>query len=620
MKVNGKIEGIRDSYLEVLEKVYEIETLQNELISGEILDIIVSMTDVLQREISVFVNRRGRVMDVSIGDSNTVDLPSLDFRRGDRRLSGVRCIHTHPNGSGKLSSVDTSALVDQRLDLMAAVGVNEGKCGNIYIGLLTPELRELGDSYIIKGPIYKDSLKNMDIIDEIKNIEKGINTSTPEDTESHREERVLLVGLELPNNKGSNEDLMDELEELAKTAGGKVMEKILQRREKPDVACYIGSGKAHEIRLLCQSHGIDTVIFDDELSGAQVRNLEDIMGVKVIDRTVLILDIFASRAQTREGKLQVELAQLKYALPRLIGLGTVLSRTGGGIGTRGPGETKLEVDRRHIRERIKDLEAQLNEVKKNRSIQREKRSSGMVPVVSLVGYTNSGKSTLRNRMYDVYQPDASIKKEDVLEADMLFATLDPTTRLIRLNNGREFLVSDTVGFIRKLPHDLVDAFRATLEEVVYSDLLIHVVDASSQNADEQIKAVNSVLEKLGAIKHTDKNQTKDTSKPIIIALNKIDKVENRDDLPIYPNNMDDVVYISAKSGEGIENLMDLLEERLYNKIKSVKFNIPYDKMSIKSAIYDDCVISSEEYNEDHVTLIGEADEIAYNKYIDYIEK
>lgn len=607
MRVNGNLNGIRDKYIEELDRLYEMDNSTQEVIKRDILDILADMTAAINKEISVFINRRGKVLDVSVGDNSVVRLPSLDLRRGYRRLSGVRCIHTHPESSGRLSNVDISALTGLRLDAMAAVGVREGKIESIYIGYLEPKDGALGDCYMIEGPYSRDSIYAVDIIDRVRKIDSEILAGSPESTGEGRRERAILVGIDLSGMEGDSEDLIHELEDLAEAAGVEVVEKILQKRNKVDNACYIGSGKAGELGLIVQAYDIDTIIFDDELSGAQVRNLEEITNVKVIDRTTLILDIFASRAQTREGKLQVELAQLKYRMPRLLGMGKVLSRTGGGIGTRGPGEKKLEIDRRHIRARIGDLEEALDEVRKNRSTQREKRRSSRIPMISLVGYTNAGKSTMRNYLAKAYQSDPSVIKEDVYEADMLFATLDPTTRLIRLPKGHDILVSDTVGFIRKLPHDLVEAFKATLEEVVFSDMLVHVIDASASNAKEQFDAVNRVLNELGVL-----------NKPIITVLNKIDRIKDKDSLNIIRSRLEDAVEVSALNGDGMERFISLLEEKLYSSLKIIKIRVPYDKMSIKSNLYGECKVLNEDYEADYAVFTVEADEEVYGKYRDYI--
>jgi GTP-binding protein HflX len=608
MRVNGDLSGIKDTYLEMLDKLYDTDVQQEILVSDEILNIITDITRKTGKEISVYISRRGKVVDVSVGDYSSVNLLAIDYRRGNKRLSGVRCIHTHPSSSGMLSSVDISALLNLRLDLISAVGVSQACISNIYIGYLNPVSGSINEStYKMYGPLTVSEALSFTILGEIKSIEREINTFLPEETESNKKERVLLAGIKLPESEENVDDLMDELAELAGTAGAEVAGKFIQKRNKIDNAYYIGSGKAHELSLLRQAYNIDTIIFDDELSGPQVRNLEETTGARIIDRTALILDIFAQRAQTKEGKLQVELAQLKYRLPRLIGAGRELSRTGGGIGTRGPGEKKLEIDRRRIRERIEELEKGLDEVRKNRNTQREKRKQSSIPIVSLVGYTNSGKSTLRNTLSRLYPVDASMDKEDVLEANMLFATLDPTTRLIKSPKGYSVLISDTVGFIRKLPHDLVEAFKATLEEVVYSDLLVHVIDSSAPNAKEQMIAVENVLKQIGA-----------GDKSVISVLNKVDKMADKDSLAVLSKGLNDVVEISALYGDKIDSLLSLIEDRLFGDLKNITFKIPYTNMSIKSNIYGTCRVLSEDYDENSVIINAEVDKTNYNRYKEYI--
>lgn len=335
-------------------------------------------------------------------------------------------------------------------------------------------------------------------------------------------EKTILFAADLDDGQQVNDNL-DELEELVKTAGAVVVGRLIQKKERIDNATYLGSGKVEELALLVEELGATTIVCDDELSPMQLTNLGQAISANVLDRTMVILDIFAGRANTREGKIQVELAQLKYRSSRLIGMRSSMSRLGGGIGTRGPGEKKLEIDRRLIRDRIAQLNRELEDVKQHRDTMRKQRMEGKLPIVSIVGYTNAGKSTLLNHLTDA----------GVLEEDKLFATLDPTSRNLKLNSGQEIIITDTVGFIKKLPHHLINAFRSTLEEAKYADVILHVVDVSNPHADEQILVVYETLRSLGV-----------NDKPIVTAMNKIDKV---DDIPIIKDlSADIVVSISAK--------------------------------------------------------------------------
>ena len=348
-------------------------------------------------------------------------------------------------------------------------------------------------------------------------------------------ERVILVGVELPGEE-SMEDSLSELSELATTAGAETVGRVIQNREQVHPGTYVGKGKIEEIKDLLWELEATGIICDDELSPAQMKNLQDELNVKVMDRTLLILDIFAARASTSEGKIQVELAQLKYRQTRLTGFGTAMSRLGGGIGTRGPGEKKLEMDRRLIKSRIAALNRELKEVKRHREVTREQRSKSYVPVVAIVGYTNAGKSTLLNRLTGA----------DILAEDKRFATLDPTTRGLKLPGGQEVLLTDTVGFIKKLPHHLIEAFKSTLEEAKYADVILHVVDTSSPQMDSQMYTVYETLSNLGV-----------KDKAIITAFNKQDKLE---DAPLIRDfKADYTVKISAKTGAGLTDLTDTME-------------------------------------------------------------
>ena len=379
-------------------------------------------------------------------------------------------------------------------------------------------------------------------------------------------EKAIAVGLEMPGTQWwETEDSINELSELAATAGAEVIAKLIQKRGKPDPAYYIGEGKAKELAILVITTHADLIIFDDELSPAQQRNLERLLKIKVIDRTWLILDIFASRAASKEGKIQVELAQLSYLLPRLVGKGTALSRLGGGIGTRGPGETKLEVDRRRIRKRISILRKELEEITKRRGLQRSNRRKSGLPLVSLVGYTNAGKSTLFNALTDA----------QVFVEDKLFATLDPTIRRSYLPSGDFMLLADTVGFIKKLPHDLVAAFRATLEEAAYSDLLLHVVDASHPGKDEHCEAVEEVLKTLGL-----------ADRPVITVLNKIDLIPGKLERERIGLEHPGAIPVSAETREGLDDLLLVVSNALKETDMETKKELNGDIHIIRDGDYE----------------------------------
>lgn len=403
--------------------------------------------------------------------------------------------------------------------------------------------------------------------------------------------RAILVGL------SRGEDIsyyMEELARLAEAANAEVLGQMVQNVEKPNAATFIGKGKVEELAEMCRNMEADTVIFNDELSGMQIRNLEEATGVRVIDRTILILDIFASRATSHEGKLQVELAQLQYRLPRLLGFGKSLSRLGGGIGTRGPGEKKLETDRRHIERRMDDIKAELAAVKAVRNTQRAKREKSEIPVAALVGYTNSGKSALMNKMLSL--EDAEDKT--VFEKDMLFATLDTSQRRIKLDGNSEFILIDTVGFVSKLPHQLVNAFKATLEEVNYADLLLHVVDASFENKDFHIGVTRRVLGEIGA-----------ENKETLLVYNKIDLCGG--DMPEAD------ICISAKYGQNMDALMALIKEKLFADRVDTTLLIPYTRGDISSYLIEKANVISTEYAENGTLMrveLSKADHSRLQKF------
>ncbi len=396
-------------------------------------------------------------------------------------------------------------------------------------------------------------------------------------------EKIILISVD-PDDGQDIDANLDELEELIKTAGAVVVGRMIQKKESVDKATYIGSGKTQELRELVEELGATGVCSDDELSPMQIKNLEELTDTKIIDRTTVILDIFASRASTKEGKIQIELAQLKYRSSRLVGMRSSLSRLGGGIGTRGPGEKKLEVDRRVIRERIAQLQRELEDVKQHREVMRKQRVNGSLPVVAIVGYTNAGKSTLLNHL----------TLAGVLEEDKLFATLDPTSRNYTLSNGQEIIITDTVGFIKKLPHHLINAFRSTLEEAKYADIILHVVDISNPNADEQIATVYETLGRLGI-----------QDKPVITAFNKTDKV---DELPVIKDfKADETVYIAAKHETGLDKLSAAIEAEVLKSRNYIEKLIPYSDAGIINRIRKSGNILEEDYREDGIYIRAYAD-------------
>lgn len=595
--IHGNIEGVRNSVLNELEGLYKTKVLKDEVCSDNIIETISRLSSQIEREISVAIDRKGKVQSVAIGDSTSVELPLLDIN--EKRLSGVRVIHTHPNGFSNLSALDLTALLKLKLDAIVAIGVRDGAAYDFSFANLT-----VFDDKLVYEEMNNLSFNELFAINALDRIRHAESLIKENEVEEDLGEKAILVG-------SDTRESLDELVELTKACEIPVLDKIFQGRNKIDPAFYIGRGKVLEIAHLRQTERANVIIFDDELSGSQVRNLENAIGAKVIDRTTLILEIFARRAKSKEAKIQVELAQLKYRMSRLMGLGTVLSRTGGGIGTKGPGEKKLETDRRHIRETIYDLNQELKKVRKNREIQREKRNKESIPKVSLVGYTNAGKSTLRNTLCNIAASKDNRNKEEVFEADMLFATLDITTRAIILKNKGLITLTDTVGFVRKLPHDLVEAFKSTLEEVIYADLLCHVVDASSEDALEQIKAVEEVLAELGSI-----------DKETILVLNKIDKIdeERLNELKENISYYDDIVEISAKEELNIDLLLDKIEEKLPYSLKKCEYIIPYDRGDVVSLLHRSGRVLEEEYIAEGTKLLVEVDDEVYNKTREFIIK
>ncbi len=602
-EIYGNLKGIRNSVIEELKTLYDIKLEGGQLLTSELALRLADITEFINKEISLYITRSGQVEAVAVGSNDTVDLPPVEGRRGSSRLSGVRCIHTHPNGNSALSGVDVSALKNNRFDAMVAIGVTSPDItqSTISFGMITG--LDNNEQYVVEayGPITMAEAEWIFFPNLVMTVERILDKQTGSSSLAQSAERTILVGMEyggmLSTLGWSVEDSLEELKQLADTAGAQVVAKFLQKRPKPDPAFFIGRGKVQELALYVQQENIDLCIFDDELTPAQQRNIEQAMGIRVLDRTALILDIFAQRARTNEGKLQVELAQLQYTLPRIMGKGLSLSRLGGGIGTRGPGETKLEVDRRRIRDRIAYIKECIGKVKSVRNLHRAGRAKASVPTVSLVGYTNAGKSTLLN----------VLTNSDIYAKDQLFATLDPTTRQLELPDKQQAILTDTVGFIQRLPHQLVAAFQSTLEEVVESDVLLHVIDVSHELYKEQSNAVYKVLEQIGA-----------KDKTIITVYNKIDKLPEDSALPERLAREENSICISAKGRKNLDRLLALIAENL--KLQSIEadFMIPYSDTAIVSKLHEAGTVLEQEYLAEGTRLKVRLDAAQLGEYEKYM--
>ena len=563
-EIHGNTEGIRKTVLDELTTLYDVQLEPGQFMPQDLLQSLCGYSASMNREIAVYITRFGEVADVLIGRADSIDLPDLRLRRGERRLSMVRCVHTHPRATGELSDVDVSALLSMRFDAMCAVGVSEdGRPTSVQCAFLDAESEgQVRRTELISAR----RLPQEEWLAEIERTDAAYRAANPA-TRTGRE-RAVLVGIE-------SEESLEELEELAKTAGAETVLRVLQKRPKPDPVFCVGKGKAEELSLRCQAAQADVVIFDEELSGVMQKNLEETLRLKVVDRTALILDIFAARASTREGKLQVEMAQLRYRSQRLLGQGLVLSRLAGGIGTRGPGESKLEVNRRRIRERLTDLERELEQIERQRGLRRQSREKNGVPIVALVGYTNAGKSTLFNRLTGA----------DVYVENQLFATLDSVSRPIELPHGGKALLVDTVGFIRKLPHELVKAFRATLEEARLADVLIMVLDGADAQMEGRRRTVEEVLDSLGA-----------TEAPRVEAVNKCDLIAP--DAQSLPG----ALYISASTGENVEKLLLRVESELEAGAQEVRLLIPFSRYALVSRLHAMGGVLEQRHSEEGVEM------------------
>lgn len=567
-KVNGNLSGVRDAVIDALASLYDYRLEPGDFLPRELMQLLARFTAVMNREIALYITRDGEVVDVSVGTDRDVELRDFRLRRNVNRLSCVRCVHTHPNGDGHLSDVDLSALRSFRYDAMVAIGCLKGEPTFVQAAFLVEKQNILMDDPVRWYRVPEEAwLQQIEESDELVGRDEPQRSDAPE--------RAVLMGIE-------SEESLQELARLAETAGAQVVGMFLQKRDRPDTALFIGKGRAEELAREAQALEADLCIFDEELSGIQTRNLEDVLRVKVIDRTTLILDIFAQRATSAEGKLQVELAQLQYQSTRLIGQGLVLSRLAGGIGTRGPGESKLEMNRRRIRERMTELRRRLDTLEKQRELRRKSRERNEIPVVALVGYTNAGKSTLLNHLTGA----------DVYVQDQLFATLDAVSRRLETKEHTPYLLVDTVGFIRKLPHALVSAFRSTLDEAVLADVLVIVSDGASDQMQAQHDTVEQVLQELGA-----------TEQPRIEVLNKCD-------LGFAAPSIPGATLVSAKTGEGLDELKQRIADELQKTYAPVTFFLPFAQYGLMSQLRPLGRVVSEQHTDKGTELtmvISQAD-------------
>jgi GTP-binding protein HflX len=517
-----------------LERLAERRLPPNRLVTHEFARQLTSLSRDVHRQVGVLVDRAGVVTHVMVGGPRSIELPDWGrMRAGRGRLRGLRCIHTHLAGEG-LTQDDLNDLAALRLDAVVSVEADEhGLPGDAHTAALLPAGRE-GNGIQTLPPVPPSRL-DLDFPDWIRALEEELARATPAH-EVGDGERTILVAVTAGRRGDEFESSLAELRELARSAGVTAVDVVTQQRPQVDPRTVIGAGKLQELVIRCFQQDVDLVIFDGDLTPSQARNLAERLDLRVIDRTQLILDIFAQRASTRDGKLQVELAQLRYVLPRLAQRDTSLSRLAGGIGGRGPGETKLEVDRRRVRDRIARLERELRELRRQRQGRRARRSRRGLPILSIVGYTNAGKSTLL----------AALTRKPAHVEDKMFATLDPASRRLRFPREREVVVTDTVGFIRDLPPDLVAAFRATLEELGEADLFLHVVDASSEELERRIAAVRGVLREIGL-----------DATPELLVFNKIDRLPPGHGRALAERH--GAVAISALEGSGLDALLERAE-------------------------------------------------------------
>jgi len=598
---DNKKSGIRQNYINELDDLIGYEMEDQVLLDEKVLEILKRLTLAIQREILIATNEKNRVQWVNIGDASTVSIGDKDMLYHEKCLNKYRVIHTHPGGNPNLSEEDFSAVKNQNLQCIVAIGVTEDSPSSFGIGVPVIE----GENIEYAQGLFKslNALNSFPLGHYIHQANRFIKNDPNMvfDTED-TDERALLIGIDLPGTEGVDlKDSMEELAQLVKTAQGKVMERVTQSRSKIDPTFYVGKGKVQELFKIIQNNDINLIVANDELNSKQIANIEAATGIKTIDRTTIILDIFARQSKTREGKLQVELAQQKYRMSHLKGMGIVMSRLGGGIGTRGPGEKKLETDRRLIRKQIDDLEARNVQINKSNTLNALQRQKNQIQTVSLIGYTNSGKSTLFN----------VLTQSNAVTKDGLFVTLDSTLRKVEPKQG-EYLISDTVGFIEKLPHDLIKAFKTTLKEVETGDLLLHVVDVSNHNYKAQIDVVNEVLADIGA-----------GDKKVILVYNKIDKLsqEAREEL-IQKNQCpgeDLSLYISAKKQLEINVLTEIIQKVLRGEKRKIKLLIPYDDNKALASLHEKKVVLDIDYQgEGNLVTIEITDAFPIHLYEKYM--
>jgi len=556
--IYGNVQGLKPNQLKQIQKLYHQRLPGDRITTTEFAQRLAAISSEINQPICTYINRRGQVIRVGVGTVRQTQIPPLDLPRyGAERLSGIRCVATQLEAEPPGTSLLT-AMAIQRLDVLATLVLSEGgferrgggATGYVresYLAHLVPNLEV---NWTVSPPLSLDDLADQDFLDLVEGLEEEFRREYVARQIQPDQDRALLVGLMGDFRRDGKaehssahqfQNTLVELGRLVETAGGEVLQTLTQKRSRPHPQTVVGDGKVEEIALMTQTLGASLIVFDRDLSPAQVRNLEQRLGVRVVDRTEVILDIFAQRAQSRAGKLQVELAQLEYMMPRLTGRGRTMSRLGGGIGTRGPGETKLETERRAIQKRISRLQQEVNQLQAHRSRLRQRRQHEDVPTVALVGYTNAGKSTLLN----------ALTNAEVYTADQLFATLDPTSRRLVVTDPDShemvsLVLTDTVGFIHELPASLLDAFRATLEEVTEADVLLHVVDLSHPAWKSQIRAV---VEILGAMEIT--------PGPALVAFNKIDQVDS-ETLAIAQADFPNALFISAGNRLGLETLRQRL--------------------------------------------------------------